>query len=489
MNEVGIFNIDSVNVPTNKTVDVVFLPSNNVKAFTTEIYKNDQKISQNNQKNISLRETGTYKIIINAILIDGRTKILESGEYVIDKESPKIEIGKEKIVLDKKEISKVKENAKAIDNIDGKVELKVSDINLNSKIQTIKYTAIDRAGNMSERYIKLELQNKNIFFAVDGILLMIILFIIYLISKYKKALNIENRLEPFIIKPVKDKSISISEKIILKYQNLTKKISKDFDKSVIAQKYSKKLEKYIPVTNIHKTKEDIFAGKIITGFVFVLIALLSKIITFKIITAYEIVLVYTFGFFVLDILYFIKYKIFRWKIESDFIAAITIMNNSFKSGQSIIQSIDTVAEELNGYVGEEFKRMSLELLYGLEIDVVFERFARRIGLEEANYLTASLTILNKTGGDIIKVFNSIERNMFDKRKLKLELASLTSGSRIVVATLLGMPFFFALVISMINKEYFVPLFTTQIGRLLLIFMIIYYIIFVVVVRKIMKVVI
>ena len=489
MNEVGIFNIDSVNVPTNKTVDVVFLPSNNVKAFTTEIYKNDQKISQSNQKNISLRETGTYKIIINAILIDGRTKILESGEYVIDKESPKIEIGKEKIVLDKKEISKVKENAKAIDNIDGKVELKVSDINLNSKIQTIKYTAIDRAGNMSERYIKLELQNKNIFFAVDGILLMIILFIIYLISKYKKALNIENRLEPFIIKPVKDKSISISEKIILKYQNLTKKISKDFDKSVIAQKYSKKLEKYIPVTNIHKTKEDIFAGKIITGFVFVLIALLSKIITFKIITAYEIVLVYTFGFFVLDILYFIKYKIFRWKIESDFIAAITIMNNSFKSGQSIIQSIDTVAEELNGYVGEEFKRMSLELLYGLEIDVVFERFARRIGLEEANYLTASLTILNKTGGDIIKVFNSIERNMFDKRKLKLELASLTSGSRIVVATLLGMPFFFALVISMINKEYFVPLFTTQIGRLLLIFMIIYYIIFVVVVRKIMKVVI
>ena len=37
MNEVGIFNIDSVNVPTNKTVDVVFLPSNNVKAFTTEL--------------------------------------------------------------------------------------------------------------------------------------------------------------------------------------------------------------------------------------------------------------------------------------------------------------------------------------------------------------------------------------------------------------------------------------------------------------------
>ena len=153
----------------------------------------------------------------------------------------------------------------------------------------------------------------------------------------------------------------------------------------------------------------------------------------------------------------------------------------------LAKSIDTVANELDGYIGEEFKRMSLELLYGLEIDVVFERFSKRIGLEEANYLTASLTILNKTGGDIIKVFNLIEKNMFDKRKLRLELSSLTSGSRIVVATLLGMPFFFALVISMINKDYFLPLLTTQIGRILLIFMIIYYIIFVVVVRVSLRV--
>ena len=489
MNEVGIFNIDSTNKPTNKTIDVVFSPYNNVKSFTTELHKDDQIITLNNQRIISLRETGKYKIKIIATLNDGSNKTLERGEYIIDKESPKIDIKQEKIIIDKKEVNKVLENAKAKDNIDGEIETKINDINLNNKKQTITYTAVDTAGNKSERNIKLEIRNKNIFYMVDGIILIIILMITYLISKYKKALNIENRIEPFTVKPVKDSSLSISEKFIKKYQNITKKISTNFDKSSIAKNYSKKLKKYLPVTNIHKTEEDIFAGKIITGFVFVLIALISKILTFKIISAYEIILVYTFGFFVLDILYFIKYKIFRWKIESDFIAAITIMNNSFKSGRSIIQSIDTVAEELKGYVGEEFKRMSLELLYGLEIDVVFERFSKRIGLEEANYLTASLTILNKTGGDIIKVFNSIERNMFDKRKLKLELSSLTSGSRIVVATLLGMPFFFALVISMINKEYFVPLFTTQIGRILLIFMIIYYIIFVVVVRKIMKVVI
>ena len=54
------------------------------------------------------------------------------------------------------------------------------------------------------------------------------------------------------------------------------------------------------------------------------------------------------------------------------------------------------------------------------LDVVFDRFAKRMNLEEAEYLSSSLTILNKTGGNIIKVFASIEKMLFDKRKLKKE---------------------------------------------------------------------
>ncbi len=46
--------------------------------------------------------------------------------------------------------------------------------------------------------------------------------------------------------------------------------------------------------------------------------------------------------------------------------------------------------------------MHLELSFGLSVDVVFGRFAKRVELEEVSYLTASLSILNKTGGNIIK---------------------------------------------------------------------------------------
>ena len=109
--------------------------------------------------------------------------------------------------------------------------------------------------------------------------------------------------------------------------------------------------------------------------------------------------------------------------------------------------------------------------------------------EDALNELASLTIINKTGGNIIKIFENIENSMFEKQKLKFELNSLTSGSKLVVYTLLFMPFVFVLIISTINPTYFLPFINSELGIILLIFMIIYYIIFIVCIRRIMKVVI
>lgn len=499
MNGVGNFNITHTEKPANENIVVVFSPSNSVTSYTYEIYKDNEKINtpvnMAAKTNIYLNETGVYQIRITATKVDGTVQKYFSGYYIIDKEKPELIVKSENLEIKENEINLINENITAQDNYDGNLTNQVTTNikNLNqktSKNQKLVYTIVDRAGNKTEKEINIKfMQSHNYLLSIQGLFIFFIILTTYLITKFEKAIKLEKRIEPYTLKSLKSNNLSISEKLINKYQNYTKKITKFLDKSEIAKKHSKKLEKYLPVTKINLSGMDVLAGKIITAFVFVIIALLTQSMRMKMLDGYEIVLIFTFGFFVLDILYFIKYKIFRWKIESDFIAAITIMNNAFKSGRSITQAIDIVSHELQGVIGEEFNKMSIELLYGLGVEDVFKRFAKRIDLEEASYLTASLTILNKTGGDIIKVFDSIERSMFDKRKLRLELASLTSGSKIVVGVLLGMPFFFALVISIINPEYFIPFFTTGIGIILLIFMLIYYIIFVVVVRKVMKVVI
>lgn len=497
MKEVGLFKTLDGKTLTNQTMVVSFLPSSDVLSYSYQLYKDDELITTSyilyEKCDISLTDEGKYKILINAKLNDGSLNNLSSENFIIDREKPRINVKKSSLTVSSNVNKMIMENVRAFDNLDGEIRnisTNLSELNLkNGVTEKLTYTAIDKAGNATSQDIDLKFSRFDYSFIVISIGVAILLILSYFIRRIYEALRLEKRIDAYTLKPIKKSNLSLSERFTVKYQIITKKISSAFEKSVLANKYAKRLEKYLPVTNVHKTGLEMFSGKVIVAFIFVLITLVTKFFSFKFISLHEIVLIFTVGFFVLDILYFIKYKIFRKKIESDFSSAITIMNNAFKSGRSIIQAIDTVSMELKGTVGQEFNRMSLELLYGLGIDVVFKRFAKRIELEEANYLTASLTILNKTGGDIIKVFDSIEKSMFDKRKLRLELASLTSGSRIVVGVLLGMPFFFCAVIGIINPEYFTVFFTTDIGRILLIFMIIYYIIFVVVVRKVMRVVI
>ena len=497
MEEVGIFKTENEKTLTNESVVVSFLPSKNVDSYTYEIYKDNLNIEKSKplkiDSNFVFKENGTYYVKVYVTTKDGKMKELNSKEYVIDKIAPEIKVKSENITISGDVKKALMDNVTAKDNYDGElsnIEVNLDQVKLKNNIDNkLTYTVIDKAGNIATKDINVRLVNNSYIFAVECLIGAILLIIIYFIANLRSALKTEKRIDNYTVKAVNGNENSSAEIFLNKYRNLTSKMCKNLKKSVFITKYAKRLEKYLPVTNIHEDGFEIFAGKILVATIFVIIAVLAKFITLKMIYDYEMVLIFTIGFFALDILYFIKYKIFRIKLESDFIAAITIMNNAFKSGRSITQAIDTVSRELDGQIGKEFNRMSLELLYGLGIDVVFKRFAKRIKLEEANYLTASLTILNKTGGDIIKVFDSIERNMFDKRKLRLELASLTSGSKIVVGVLLGMPLFFILVINIINPDYFLPFFTTNIGIILLIFMLIYYIIFVVVVRKVMKVVI
>ena len=494
----GNFNIEKLDKPVNKDINIIFSPSINVTSYSYQIYKDDipyKKIDVTNNfsSNILLSETGKYQIIVNLNLNNGLTETITSSEYTIDKVAPEITFSKENIETTPTNNENLI-TCEANDNLDGtikNIKTNINEIPLN-KIGNYKYTCIvqDEAGNITEKSTNINVIPHSTYIYIIQIICLIIIFLLIIRAiKLFKVVKLEERLDQYTIKPLKNETLSTSEKLRRIYKKFLEVFSNVFKKSVVASKYAKRLDKYIPVSGIHKDGYDILAGKVIIASMSTLLAIIIKAFQFKLLDSLETLGIFLLGFFILDIYLFAKYKVFRWKIESDFTAAITIMNNSFKSGRSITQAIDIVSHEVKGTIGAEFKRMNLELLYGLDIETVFKRFAKRIDLEEANYLTASLSILNKTGGDIIKVFSTIERSLFDKRKLRIELKSLTSGSRIIVYVLLGIPFFFVLVISMISPGYFMPFINTQLGRILLIFMIIYYIIFVVVVRKIMKVVI
>ncbi len=325
-------------------------------------------------------------------------------------------------------------------------------------------------------------------FIIQTLIMVLLVGIIFYLILYNKSLKLERRISKYSIDSIKDDTVSLFDMLHDIYLKYVEKLSNTLKKSNVIKKYSLKYNKYLTYEdNNDKGAMDFVSNKVYISLLFVVIIIFARIIEGKIPSFIDILVSLLLGFFSIDI-YFKIYDYFKKKrIEQDLLNAIIIMNNAFRSGMSMMQAIEIVSKELKGPIRQEFKKMHLEIGYGLSLDVVFERFSKRVESEEVNYITSSLSILNKTGGNIIKVFSSIERMLFDKRKLKQEMKSLTSSARMISKILLIMPILFVVIITLLQRDYFKILITSNLGNILLFMIVLLYALYALIVKKIMKV--
>lgn len=327
---------------------------------------------------------------------------------------------------------------------------------------------------------------------IDGTyILNIIIFIIlgiiliYLL-KLNKLIKIDKRIGKYSIASISTQNHTISDRLYVFYKLIIVNISKYIKKIKLLDNYSLKYKKYIKL-NEEKEPIDFVSNKIFFGIVFATIITILNLLNFQRLHFFDSTLMFLVGLVSTDFYY--KYKFYRNKkrIKKDILSAVSIMNNAFKSGRSTIQALDIVVFEMDGPISDEFEKMYTEISYGLSFDVVFNRFYERIGSEEIKYIASSLVIANKTGGNIIKVFESIENFLINKNKLDLELNALTASSNAMVKLLIFLPIVFTILIKILNPKYFDILLNTSLGNFFLLIIIVMYFLYVFIVSKVIKV--
>ena len=322
----------------------------------------------------------------------------------------------------------------------------------------------------------------------QGLVIIILLILIVYLIRQKRIISLEKRFEKFALISVNDYEKSFFDILYDTFWKLIHRLSKWLKKSAFLTNYSKRYDKHIRYENrFNFTGMDYVSIKLLVGILLILLNIVTSMFQLVSVSIMSLLLSFIIGFFLPDIFLEIEYERKRKKVEEDLLKAIIIMNNSFKSGRNIMQAVEIVKEELEGPISDEFKKIYLDMTYGLSIEVVFDRFYKRVKLDDAKYITSSLSLLNKTGGNIVRVFGTIEKNFFNKKKLKQEMQSLTSASIFVFRILCVLPFLFILIIYLLNPSYFTPMFTTVMGRILLLFIILFYILYILVIKKVLEV--
>ena len=326
----------------------------------------------------------------------------------------------------------------------------------------------------------------SIKFIINIVIIIIIGIIIWWFYKERRANELDKRLGQYTIESKNNDELTFFDYVMDFYNKWQDRLIKMFSKSKILKDYSKNYEKYITRKN-NKDPMKYVVLKFISSIIAFILVIFTDIFQNATINTIEIFVALIFGFYLPDIVLLSRKFIIHKSQENDFLKAVTIMNNSFKSGRSIMQTIEIVSKELDGPLKKEFEQMVIDLNYGLTLENVFERFEKRVKLEELKYITTSLSILNKTGGNIVKVFSSIERTFFNNRKLQEELKNLTASSKFLYHVLTFIPIIFVMLIYILDPTYFNPLFNSFLGIMILIFILIIYISYIFVVRKVIDI--
>ena len=320
------------------------------------------------------------------------------------------------------------------------------------------------------------------------ILILIPIAVAIYLLRLSKTLRLEKRLSLFAITSNKDHEVSFFDKVGFYIWEFIRFVSKLFKKSTSLRKYGEKYEKFIPYEERNQ-KEGIYYVTIKLGCTFIVFVLgiITLIMHYHDFDFMILLVILIITFFLPDIFLNLNFNRKRKRIEEDLLKAIIIMNNAFSSGKSIIQAIEMVKLELDGPIQDEFEKIYLDISYGLSLDVVFNRFYERVKLNDAKYITTCLTLLNKTGGDIVRVFSRLEKSILDQKNLRNELYSLTSSSRFVFHFLAILPFVFVLIIFVLNPTYFTPFFASSLGFVILMVILALYIFYIWIIRKLLEV--
>ena len=323
---------------------------------------------------------------------------------------------------------------------------------------------------------------------VQLIMILVLFLLIIKLLKVRKSMNYVRRVGSYGIDSISETDASFFDKLYKLFLIVDKSLSSMFKKSKLLVIDAKRFEKYTSYDNL-KTIEgiDYISIKLLIALLFVSFNIITFMFQYAKVNYLLLFITFIIGYFIYDIYLRISYIRYRHQIEDDLLKAVIIMNNAFQSGRNIMQAIDTVIDQLDGPIQEEYKKINLDISYGLSIEDVFNRFYDRVQLVDAKYMASSLSLLDKTGGNVVKVFDVIEKSIISKKKLRDEVKTMTSASILMIKILVALPILLIGTILLLDNTYFNPLFNNLLGIITIIMTSLLYIFYILIIRKIMRV--
>jgi tight adherence protein B len=141
---------------------------------------------------------------------------------------------------------------------------------------------------------------------------------------------------------------------------------------------------------------------------------------------------------------------------------------SLKAGHSFRQGIQSVVEEGAEPAADEFQRVLSETQLGKPMDDALSHMAERVGSKNLTFVITAVTIQRQIGGSLAGLFDMVAETVRQRQQFARKVRSLTAMGRMSAYILVGLPFFMATIVTVMNPTYMSPLWHTGPGHTMVI---------------------
>jgi tight adherence protein B len=144
------------------------------------------------------------------------------------------------------------------------------------------------------------------------------------------------------------------------------------------------------------------------------------------------------------------------------------MAASLKAGHSFKQGLQSVVDEGQDPAAKELRRVLTDTQLGRPMEEALQQTADRIGSKNFSFVITAVNIQRQVGGSLAGLFDMVADTVRDRQQFARKIRSLTAMGRMAAYVLVGLPFFIASAMTVLNPTYMDPLYHSHSGHMLIV---------------------
>ncbi len=153
----------------------------------------------------------------------------------------------------------------------------------------------------------------------------------------------------------------------------------------------------------------------------------------------------------------------REKFNVQLVDALGTMSNALRAGFSISQAFESVVENGEVPISQEFTVLLQQMRVGMSFEDALKSMDKRVGSEDLTLVCTAIDIARRTGGNLTEIFDRISETIRGRMRIERRVKTLTAQGRFqgIIASL--MPLGLGVILTMMKPGLMIPFLTSLTG--------------------------